>query len=52
MDASTRIVGFYAGPAYANARLPLQLGRLVQCKQYFVSTQQQQHLLNLEPGTF
>ena len=51
MDASTRIVGSYAGPAYANARLPLQLGRLVQCKLYFVSTEQQ-HLLNLEPGTF
>ena len=34
MDASTRTVGFHAGPTYAspvNARLPLQLDRLAWC---------------------
>ena len=53
MATFTRTVGFHAGPAYpstAYTRLPLQMGRLVQCKYISCSTKQKQHLLNIEPN--
>ena len=36
MAASTRTIGFHAGPAYASSANALQLGRMVLCKLNFL----------------